>query len=156
MEAIIEYYLRQDSYEEYKDFIFQIFIELQLYFDDMSSGAIRSKLASVISHIVCESYLEDENKEVKGDRSKRRFPIDLYAFNFIGKFSTLMADHLVTVRRAALAAATDVVHRNPFGGDLDYNKLIAKYLEVGEAKIALEQEPDDGMYVNSRAYSQNL
>ena len=55
-----------------------------------------------------------------------------------------MTDHLVTVRRAALSAATDVLHRNPFSGDLDYTRLVTKYLEISKAKKALDLEPDEG------------
>lgn len=97
-----------------------------------------------MSHIVAESFLEDD-KEIVGERTKRRFSTNFYAYNFVGKYATLIADPLVSVRKNAVMAVTEILHRNPFDSDMDFNKLVAKYREAGMARENIGDDDENGL-----------
>uniref|UniRef100_A0AC34FDK9 Condensin complex subunit 1 C-terminal domain-containing protein n=1 Tax=Panagrolaimus sp. ES5 TaxID=591445 RepID=A0AC34FDK9_9BILA len=141
MEAVVVYFLRQNTHVENQEFILKVFHEIQFFFWDPSSY-VRVRAAAVVAHIVCENFLDDNN-DVVGDKTKRRFSTDFYAYNFIEKYAILLTDSLVSVRKHAVMAINDILHRNPFGADLDYNKLIEKYHEIYDIREKIEDVPDN-------------
>jgi hypothetical protein len=142
MEAVIVYFLRQNTQEENHEFIFKLFHEIQYFFWD-SSSFVRNRAAVVVSHVVSEAFLDDDKIDVVGDRGKRRFSTDFYAYNFVGKFALLLTDSLVSVRKNAVITIAEILNRNPYGADLDLNNLIAKYQEIVRKRETMGDETDE-------------